>query len=91
MIKQLTLPRRKSTANIIRNRHVNNNKQSLPLELFDSFDSLFDSLELFDNFLISVEIDSSSCSSSILRGVILSQDLYLAGFNLIACNFAKFH
>ena len=50
---------------------LNKNKQSLPLELFDSQGTKFHQM------MISHEIDSFCCSSFILRVILLSQDFYI--------------
>ena len=49
---------------------LNKNKQSLPLELFDSQGTKF-------HQMISHEIDSFCCSSFILRVVLLSHEFYI--------------
>ena len=49
---------------------LNKNKQSLPLELFDSKETKL-------HHIISHKIDSSCCSSFILRRVLLSHDFYI--------------
>ena len=49
---------------------LNKNKQSLPLELFDSSGTIF-------HHIISCEIDSFCCSSFILRAIILSHEFYI--------------
>ena len=63
---------------------LNKNKQSLPLELFDSEGTKF-------HHMGSREIDSFCCSPFILRVVLLSHEFYLADFNLVACDFVRFH
>ena len=49
---------------------LNKNKQSLPLELFDSYGTKFHNM-------ISHEIDSFCCSSFILRVVVLSHEFHI--------------
>ena len=63
---------------------LNENKQSLPSELFDSQGTKF-------CHMISREIDSFCCSSFILRVVLLSHEFYIQQILILQHDFVRFH